>query len=206
MDKTSRGKFEGGDAAWEETNLKSYARSEIRLVEIQEGLCSEVNNHQDSCYSLAEQAEQLLEMWWFKQAPDTADLYSWLCIDTLHYCCPKLHYGELCSPCPLDKDNKICGGRGKCHGEGTRKGNGTCICNKGYKGSNCEDCDKNFYRGSDTKCKACHKACEGCNGGGPNACYSCKSGWILEAVPVQVLASTSVLLALMIHFCGVECA
>ncbi|XP_017772120.1 PREDICTED: cysteine-rich with EGF-like domain protein 1, partial [Nicrophorus vespilloides] len=36
MERTEKGKFEGGDAAWEEEKLKSYSKSEIRLVEIQE--------------------------------------------------------------------------------------------------------------------------------------------------------------------------
>ena len=47
MERTSRGKFEGVDADWEETRLRNYASSEIRLVEIQEKLCSEVLRGQD---------------------------------------------------------------------------------------------------------------------------------------------------------------
>lgn len=43
MERTARGKFEGGDANWEETRLRNYAFSEVRLVEIQEKLCSEVS-------------------------------------------------------------------------------------------------------------------------------------------------------------------
>jgi hypothetical protein len=31
MERTARGKFEGGDAAWEEERLGSYSRSEVRL-------------------------------------------------------------------------------------------------------------------------------------------------------------------------------
>ena len=42
MEDTARGKFEGGDTAWEEEKMKSYKNSEIRLVEIQEKLCNEV--------------------------------------------------------------------------------------------------------------------------------------------------------------------
>jgi hypothetical protein len=42
MDSTARGKFDGGDAAWEEERLGSYSHSEVRLVEIQEKLCSGV--------------------------------------------------------------------------------------------------------------------------------------------------------------------
>ncbi|XP_047991451.1 cysteine-rich with EGF-like domain protein 2 [Leguminivora glycinivorella] len=180
LTKTKRGKYEGGDAAWEEAKLKSYGRSEMRLVEIQEGLCSEVKKHQDQCYSLAEEAEQPLEKWWFHEDPDSVDLYTWLCIETLQHCCPENHFGESCSPCPLHK-NKICGGRGKCAGEGTRKGNGTCICDKQFAGVFCDDCAKNYYKASEDSCEQCHKACAGCSGDGPAACTACKKGWELQS-------------------------
>ena len=42
MARTARGKFEGGDADWEEKKLRSYSNSEVRLVEIQEKLCTDV--------------------------------------------------------------------------------------------------------------------------------------------------------------------
>jgi hypothetical protein len=47
MESTARGKFEGGDAAWEEERLGSYSHSEVRLVEIQEKLCSSVERGKD---------------------------------------------------------------------------------------------------------------------------------------------------------------
>jgi len=47
MERTARGKFEGGDAAWEEERLGSYSHSEVRLVEIQEKLCSSVEKGKD---------------------------------------------------------------------------------------------------------------------------------------------------------------
>ena len=47
VERTSRGKFEGGDAAWEEKNQgKGYATSEVRFVEIQEKLCTDVERGQ----------------------------------------------------------------------------------------------------------------------------------------------------------------
>ncbi|XP_037294452.1 cysteine-rich with EGF-like domain protein 2 [Manduca sexta] len=177
---TSRGKHEGGDAAWEEAKLKSYSRSEMRLVEIQEGLCSELKKYQDHCYTLAEEVEQVLEKWWFYEDPETVDLYTWLCIDNLQYCCPPNHFSESCIPCPLDKNNKLCGGHGKCDGDGTRKGNGTCICHTGYTGNYCEECSKNFYL-SNSICMPCHKACDGCSGEGVNSCNKCKNGWIMQS-------------------------
>lgn len=59
MDRTSRGKYEGGDAAWEEQKLGSYMTSEIRLVEIQEKLCNDIERGQDQCHTLAETNEGL---------------------------------------------------------------------------------------------------------------------------------------------------
>lgn len=47
--KTAGGKHEGGDAHWEENKLNNYADSEIRLAEIQEDLCNDLdNNSRDS--------------------------------------------------------------------------------------------------------------------------------------------------------------
>lgn len=42
IESTSRGKYEGGDSAWEEEKLLSYKKSEVRLIEIQEKLCKDV--------------------------------------------------------------------------------------------------------------------------------------------------------------------
>lgn len=52
MERTSRGKFEGGDADWEEKKLRSYANSEVRLVEIQEKLCSDLSKGEDQVYQI----------------------------------------------------------------------------------------------------------------------------------------------------------
>lgn len=160
--------------------MKSYAHSEIRLVEIQEGLCSELKAHESDCYILAENAEQFLENWWFREDPNSVDLHTWLCIETLKYCCHKNHFGDNCLPCPLDTQNQVCGGHGRCDGDGTRLGNGTCICNKGYIGVLCKDCAKHFFQDNDL-CKPCHKACNGCSGDSAAACNTCKVGWKLES-------------------------
>ncbi|XP_050350568.1 cysteine-rich with EGF-like domain protein 2 [Nymphalis io] len=180
LEETSRGKHEGGDAAWEEAKLKSYARSEMRLVEIQESLCSELKTHQDDCYALSEEAESLLEKWWFHEYQNDLDLYTWLCIENLKYCCPANHYGESCTLCPNIRNNKICGGNGKCDGDGTRKGDGRCICKRGFTGTDCDECSHNFYNASKESCKPCHKACDGCHGDGIEACVKCADGWTLK--------------------------
>jgi len=47
FENTERGKFEGGDADWEESRLKSYKNSELRLIEITEGLCKDLSTSKD---------------------------------------------------------------------------------------------------------------------------------------------------------------
>ncbi|XP_046984885.1 cysteine-rich with EGF-like domain protein 2 [Schistocerca americana] len=182
LERTARGKFEGGDAAWEEEKLGSYASSELRLVEIQEELCSDVERGKNQCHLLAEDAEQLIEEWW--SSGQKQDLYSWLCIEKMEFCCPENHFGSDCTPCPGYPDN-ICGKNGKCKGAGTRKGNGKCLCDSGYAGDNCDRCNETSYEAyrDDTKllCSPCHMSCvNGCSGAGPKGCSSCREGWLKD--------------------------
>jgi protein disulfide-isomerase len=177
--KTSRGKYEGGDAAWEEAKLRSYSNSEIRLTEVQEGLCTELKKHQDYCYTLAEETETVLEKWWFMEDKNSLDFFTWLCIETLQHCCPQNHYGNSCELCPMDKNSEVCGGHGQCDGDGTREGNGTCLCKQGYDGIKCEACGKKFYN-VNSECLPCHKACSECTGNGMNACVACNTGWHMK--------------------------
>lgn len=181
MDRTERGKHDGGDAAWEEQRLGSYKRSEIRLVEIQESLCKELFSGEDQCHALAETNEALIEEWWFKKQDVTDDLHQWLCIDKLQVCCPTGTYGARCEPCAE------CNGNGKCKGNGTRKGNGKCACDTGYKGDGCMECDNNWYESfrDETKllCSICHVACGGdggCTAAGPKGCRVCRAGWSMQ--------------------------
>ena len=51
-------------------------------------------------------------------------------------------------------------------GDGSRKGNGACVCNKGYAGSLCDSCNvTDHYEAykDETKlvCSPCHKSCDG---------------------------------------------
>lgn len=168
LDKTSRGKHAGGDAAWEEEKLRSYKTSEVRLVEIQESLCRDVKRGQDQCHTLANDQEHLLEEWFTHKQEESADLQQWLCVEQLKVCCPAGHYGPECKPC------SDCRGNGKCKGDGTRKGNGKCNCDAGYSGEDCSQCALGFYESfRDDKnllCSECHKSCtkaEGCSGAGP---------------------------------------
>lgn len=180
---TSRGKLEGGDTDWEEKNKLSYARSEIRYVEIMENICSKIEKGQHQCQSLAEENEHLLEEYWKNQ--DTAlDLQDWFCNQKLKICCPDLHYGPECKPCSGYPD-KVCSNNGKCKGSGTRKGNGQCSCSIGYEGESCNTCAPSFFESykDDTKllCSPCHHACEqACTQAGPRGCLACKAGWVRD--------------------------
>lgn len=178
---TERGKFEGGDSAWEEEKMGSYRRSEVRLIEIQEQLCRDVERGKHQCQANAEEYEGLIEDWWGKEQDTEPDLHVWLCIDRLQLCCPQNHYGPQCLPCSGGVESP-CGGNGKCKGAGTRKGSGECACNSGYKGELCRDCSYGHYEAykDDNKllCEKCHKACNGpCSGPGQKSCVACKEGW-----------------------------
>ncbi|XP_030380532.1 cysteine-rich with EGF-like domain protein 2 isoform X2 [Scaptodrosophila lebanonensis] len=176
LERTKRGKHAGGDAAWEEEKLRSYKTSEVRLVEIQEQLCGDVKRGQDSCHSLANEHESLIEDWFLHKQNEWPDLHEWLCITTLKVCCPAETYGSSCQPC------SSCSGNGKCKGAGTRKGNGQCSCDSGYTGSHCDKCAEQYYESfrdaSKLLCTPCHAACSGgCTGAGPNSCQKCNPGW-----------------------------
>lgn len=183
MEKTARGKFEGGDTAWEEEKLRSYSKSEVRLVEIQENLCKGSDRAADQCHALAEETESDVEEWWFNHQ-DSKDLLTYLCIDLLKHCCPEKHFGPDCLPCEGFPEN-VCSGNGKCKGAGTRKGNGQCTCDAGYSGRNCGECATGYFESyrDEVKflCTKCHPACDGtCSKGGSEACDKCKDGWEMK--------------------------
>jgi len=185
MERTARGKFEGGDADWEETRLRNYAKSEVRLVEIQEKLCSEVSRGQTQCHSLSEAHEALIESWWFEHQQQHPDLHDWLCIEQLRVCCPNHHYGPDCKVCPGYSDNTECSGNGKCKGSGTRKGNGKCVCDKAYAGNVCQRCANGFYSSykdeNNNLCSPCYQSCKDvCTQAGPKGCVACNEGWYMD--------------------------
>ncbi|KAL1130167.1 hypothetical protein AAG570_013105 [Ranatra chinensis] len=184
MAKTNKRHFGGGDTAWEEEKLGDYTNSEVRLVEVQEHLCSDVDRGQQQCYRLAEEWEHKLEDWWFKHQKTSENLYKWMCIENIKHCCPENTYGPECKPCIGYPDN-VCSNNGKCKGSGTRKGNGDCSCDNGYSGPKCEMCAKSYYEAyrDDEKllCSKCHISCEhSCSVAGPIGCHDCKAGWFKD--------------------------
>lgn len=99
-------------------------------------------------------------------------------------CCPDLHFGANCTPCPGYPDN-VCHHNGKCKGSGTRKGNGKCNCDEGYAGDECNECSTNYFQSykdnSKILCSKCHVSCDGsCDKAGPTGCKKCTTGWIWD--------------------------
>ncbi|XP_065910736.1 cysteine-rich with EGF-like domain protein 2 isoform X2 [Dysidea avara] len=175
FDKTSKLNYAGGDTAWEEEKLGSYANSEVRFVEIMESVC-ERSDH--DCHSLVSDNEEELEEWWINERrKGESDIELWLCHNHLEVCCPENTFGKDCQPCPGGVE-KPCNDHGTCEGAGRRVGKGTCSCSKEYTGDLCDQCSAGHYNDSD-KCVVCHMSCElECFTAGPKGCSKCKEGWI----------------------------
>jgi len=186
MERTKRGKLEGGDAAWEEKSGQRYATSEVRLAEITEQLCKDVGRGETQCHINYGDWEEDIETWWAMEPDTRPELRQWLCVDKLEVCCPQDHFGPDCAPCQVLGDNgKVCSGNGKCKGGGTRKGNGKCQCNSEYTGEQCDQCSEGHYQSFKDEnkllCSSCHKSCSGhCSGAGPKACTVCAKGYIMN--------------------------
>ncbi|ESO87534.1 hypothetical protein LOTGIDRAFT_75888, partial [Lottia gigantea] len=182
LDKTVKSNYGGGNTNWEEKALGSYAKSEIRLVEVMEFLCK---GGDKECHHLLEEHEELVEKYWFEEfgKKDNLDIYKWLCIEQIKACCPENTYGPNCIPC-TGGAQRPCSGNGNCDGNGTRKGKGTCSCYHGYKGDLCDDCsDDHFEESRNTThvvCQKCDQSCKsGCYQAGPTGCEECNTGYEL---------------------------
>ncbi|KAI6171417.1 hypothetical protein M3Y97_01042100 [Aphelenchoides bicaudatus] len=191
--KTESQHFAGGNTDWEERKLGKFKTSETRFVEIMEHVCKKfdsddsskwdsLKNLQFKCSNLAEETEELLEMWFFRRQESDPDIFKYICIDNLQKCCPDGHHGPNCSPCPGALVGPACFGNGKCIGDGTREGSGSCECNEGYAGVRCSNCDAHYFstNKNDTfiECKACFDGCAtGCKDETPTGCLACRTGY-----------------------------
>ncbi|KAG7456036.1 hypothetical protein MATL_G00247470 [Megalops atlanticus] len=177
FERTAKQNFGGGNTAWEERKLSKYETSEIRLMEIVEGLC---DSSSFECNHMVEEHEEHLETWWFKRKTKHPDLFKWFCIDTMKVCCPKGTFGPDCNAC-VGGSERPCHGNGACDGDGTRAGHGKCSCHHGYKGEFCLDCIDGYFNEerNDTfsLCKECHASCKTCTGPTNEDCDECKPGW-----------------------------
>lgn len=96
MKGTSRGKHESGDTNWEESNLKVFSKSEVRLVEILDNfLCQNVDRGEDQCHTLADLLEKPIEEWFLHNQDTAPDFHNWLCVENHKVCCPTNSYGKL---------------------------------------------------------------------------------------------------------------
>ncbi|XP_068956416.1 protein disulfide isomerase CRELD2 [Petaurus breviceps papuanus] len=200
---TEKKNFGGGNTAWEEKTLSKYESSEIRLLEIVENLCE---SDAFDCNHMVESNEEYLEDWWFRQKKKHPDLFRWFCVETLEVCCLAGTYGPDCLECP-GGSKQPCRGNGYCNGDGSRGGDGKCMCHLGYKGPLCMDCVEGYFSTwrNDTHsiCTVCNAACKTCSGPTHRDCGECEVGWVQEdhacigspflawaALPVGLLATS----------------
>jgi len=179
LDKTAKDHFGGGDTAWEESRLGSFARSETRLLEILEGAC-EGAAKESRCHAVVEEYEEKIEEYWFNKHKELDQLEKYLCIDTMQACCPEGQYGKECKDCPGGLKSP-CNGHGTCKGSGTREGNGKCKCDDAYQGDLCDECSEKYYKDTNGSCLACDESCESsCSDGTNKGCDSCKEGYVQD--------------------------
>ncbi|XP_055251379.1 protein disulfide isomerase CRELD2 [Moschus berezovskii] len=177
---TAKKNFGGGNTAWEEKTLSKYEFSEVRLLEIVEGLC-EASDFE--CNQLLEEQEELLEAWWLRLKKKHPDLFEWFCVQTLKACCSPGTYGPDCLACQGGSE-RPCSGNGHCSGDGTREGDGSCQCHLGYRGPLCADCMDGYFRSPTSEthsiCSACDEACKTCVGPTNRDCEQCEVGWVRQ--------------------------
>lgn len=161
--------------------MNSYGQVDERvdLSKIKKAVCKDIlkDTDRERCRSFYFTTLSTAEKW--RNQNSRISYFDFVCIKELKYCCPENSFGQRCTKCTK------CGPNERCHGEGTRSGNGTCVCKDGYAGPQCSSCVRGFYlytsEASHEKnqqlCKPCHKGCAQCRGEGPTKCEVCNSGY-----------------------------
>lgn len=161
--------------------MNAYGQLEERidLDKIKKAVCKDIVNdtEREKCRNFFYTQSSVIEKWKLTRGKTT--FFDFVCIKELKVCCPRNSYGTTCKKC-----NK-CGINEQCYGEGTRSGNGECICNQGHTGLNCSKCMPRYYsdiveetpNSTRVVCKPCHKSCLYCRREGPLGCEVCQSGY-----------------------------
>lgn len=167
--------------------MNSYGQMDDRidLEKLKKTICKELINdsERERCRSFYFNHLSTIQKW--KQVYSKMSFFDFVCIKDLKYCCPRNSFGPKCVKC------QQCGPNHHCRGDGSRSGDGHCICKEGHTGSNCTLCDQGYYLDksvdapsnatlSKTICLKCHRSCMYCRQEGPSGCEVCQSGfsWI----------------------------
>ncbi|VDL63790.1 unnamed protein product [Hymenolepis diminuta] len=171
----------GGNTDWEEKFIGKYAFSELHAFETLERTLKRLDSRQAHFLS---DIEPDIEEFWAEQLKtgkvELSNIVDIFCNDKLKYCCPFNTFGVNCSNCdPCNIEH------GQCDGNGTRSGNGKCVCQKGYSGSTCDECNprthfQSFFENGSLNCIPCHPSCSGgCSDETESSCVSCAHGFSL---------------------------
>lgn len=171
----------GGNTDWEEKFIGKYAFSELHAFETLERTLKKLDHRQATFLS---EIEQDMEEFWAGDLKtgkaDPSNIVDIFCNDKLKICCPFNTFGANCSDCaPCNIEN------GQCDGNGTRDGTGQCLCQKGFAGSNCDECDLRTHfqmesENGNRNCIPCHFSCSGgCSDESDSSCKSCAHGFTL---------------------------
>lgn len=158
-------------------NAYGQVEDRIKFDEIKKAICKNIGDdrEREQCRNFYYTQKAVIELW--RKSQSRTSFFDFICIKELKYCCPRNSFGPRCNRCP------DCGPNEHCHGEGTRAGNGTCICKDGHTGVKCDSCLPGYYienhssHDNKTKCRSCHRSCLFCRKEGPLGCEVCRSGF-----------------------------
>uniref|UniRef100_A0A6G1SP83 Cysteine-rich with EGF-like domain protein 2 n=1 Tax=Aceria tosichella TaxID=561515 RepID=A0A6G1SP83_9ACAR len=162
----------------------------INLDKIKKAICKEIVSDRDRerCRSFYFSHLDAAQRWRLaniknEQQPLRTSYYDFVCIKEMKYCCPSGSFGPKCTKCANCPTANH-----QCQGEGTRAGNGSCVCKPGHWGQDCGTCLSGYYFDRDALklpefslkrllCKPCDRSCRQCRSGGPRGCEVCARGF-----------------------------